>query len=109
MNPEMKELWVKALRSRKFKKGQGRLKTRDGHYCCLGVLCHVTGETDYESDNWLPSWLRLKAKIPHDIEELLGRANDGDLTLSEGKDFRNYTDGEGASFKSIADYIEEHL
>jgi hypothetical protein len=45
MNPEVKALWLDALRSGEYKQGQGRLrKTEDDgtfSYCCLGVLCDL--------------------------------------------------------------------
>lgn len=49
MNPEVKKLWVDALRSGKYKQGQNALATYDldteGYaYCCLGVLCEVARE-----------------------------------------------------------------
>jgi hypothetical protein len=37
--------WAKALESGRYKQGKGRLKTQDGRYCCLGVLCRVQGLT----------------------------------------------------------------
>ena len=46
MHKTLKKNWLKALRSRKYKQGQGRLRI-DGPeqvaYCCLGVLCEVAG------------------------------------------------------------------
>lgn len=35
--------WLKALRSGKYKQGQGMLRDHSGAYCCLGVLCEVLG------------------------------------------------------------------
>lgn len=40
MNPEVKALWVTALRSGEYQQGQGVLRRND-HYCCLGVLCEL--------------------------------------------------------------------
>ena len=39
MKREVMEQWVQALRSGKWKKGESRLESWDGEYCCLGVLC----------------------------------------------------------------------
>ena len=48
MKPEIKDLWVKALRSGDYKQTQGILQRtergRDGEavgFCCLGVLCDL--------------------------------------------------------------------
>jgi hypothetical protein len=43
MNPEIKQEWVKALRSGKFFQATGALSTGGG-YCCLGVLCEIAVE-----------------------------------------------------------------
>jgi hypothetical protein len=41
MDATIKAQWVAALRSGDYTQGQGSLKTRDGSYCCLGVLCAI--------------------------------------------------------------------
>ncbi len=40
MNSKIKEVWVNALRSGKYKQGSGKLRSVTG-YCCLGVLCDL--------------------------------------------------------------------
>lgn len=42
MNPEVKKLWLEALRSGEYKQCKGWLHSRNERgdtYCCLGVLC----------------------------------------------------------------------
>src|SRR6478752_3145258 len=42
MDKKLKAEWLAALRSGKYKQGQGGLHNPDGDtYCCLGVLCDV--------------------------------------------------------------------
>lgn len=41
MNPEVKAKWVAALRSGKYDQGRGQLRSPDGYFCCLGVLCEL--------------------------------------------------------------------
>lgn len=41
MNPNIKALWVEALRSGKYTQGTGALKDEHGFFCCLGVLCDL--------------------------------------------------------------------
>lgn len=49
---EVRQLWVKALRSGEYKQGKECLKTVDGKYCCLGVL------TDLALKNGvIPEWM----------------------------------------------------
>lgn len=42
MNPDIKALWLEALRSGEYKQGVGVLHNEtEDTYCCLGVLCDV--------------------------------------------------------------------
>jgi hypothetical protein len=41
MKKEVANLWIKALRSGKYKQGVCALHTSDNKYCCLGVLCDL--------------------------------------------------------------------
>jgi len=40
MKAEIKKMWVAALKSDKYKQGQGQLK-KGTKFCCLGVLCDL--------------------------------------------------------------------
>ena len=47
MVKEIKDKWVAALRSGKYKQGSGQLhNTMNDTYCCLGVLCAELGVFD---------------------------------------------------------------
>lgn len=37
----IKDKWLKALRSGRYRQGFGRLRTASGGYCCLGVLSKI--------------------------------------------------------------------
>jgi hypothetical protein len=44
MDKKLKAKWVKALRSGKYAQGQTVMfNDNTGAYCCLGVLCEVSG------------------------------------------------------------------
>ena len=98
---ELKDRWLEALRSGKYKKGHYRLRTPDGRYCCLGVLCmtmkHPEGigelsmNTLWECDNYFK------------LRELSG------LELKDTDTLINMNDIEKATFSDIADYIETHI
>lgn len=41
MDARVKKLWVKALRSGKYRQGTGMLRNKRNQFCCLGVLCNL--------------------------------------------------------------------
>lgn len=53
MNKNIAKKWVKALRSGKYKQGEGYLKITDNKgnssHCCLGVLCELYNEEQKRS------------------------------------------------------------
>lgn len=49
MNYNLKTAWIKALRSNKYKQGQGFLR-KNNQYCCLGVLIDL-----YDKNGWQKS------------------------------------------------------
>ena len=100
MNKQAKEKWVNALRSGKHK--QGRRALRDnGCYCCLGVLCEVSGLPYNGHDSFPPvsvcDWAGLLAYNPQ--------------VLIDGKELALTTlnDDYRMSFNEIADLIESQL
>jgi hypothetical protein len=48
MNPEIKALWVAALRGGKYKQGKNKLRSSDNEFCCLGVLCNLHAQAHPE-------------------------------------------------------------
>lgn len=91
-----KKKWLKALRSGKYKQGQGLLKEH-GEYCCLGVACVVAGRKRLanlgmipDSEMRVPKFLRgTEAKVPNKL-----------ITLNDDKRW---------DFKKIATWIEKNL
>jgi hypothetical protein len=46
MKPEIKKMWLEALRSGQYKQGGGALRPHGGNeFCCLGVLCNLHAQT----------------------------------------------------------------
>lgn len=41
MKKKVANIWIKALRSGKYKQGRSTLRTDDDKFCCLGVLCDL--------------------------------------------------------------------
>lgn len=103
MPPDVKAKWLEALRSGRYKQGQGELRTVDNCFCCLGVLCDVldpngwNDQRDHEYDNDI-SGGSLSLTMNHNF---VGVGDEG--TLIE------MNDTEHKSFAQIADYIESNL
>jgi len=113
MKQKIAEKWVKALRSGKYKQTKHSLKDDNG-YCCLGVLCEISGMGEFKKREEL-----LKNKFYQYITET---ETDGVVLpalvmswsgiQSVDGDFRdeNLTamNDCGFSFKKIADIIEKN-
>jgi hypothetical protein len=128
MNPEIKALWLAALRSGEYEQGKGYLN-RSGTFCCLGVLCDLAvkqGVEDlavetkslyggsagsfvtYNSDSGdLPEvvreWAGLDGVSTQEVETWEGSAVKHPLNLVDLNDDKGYT------FAEIADVIERDL
>lgn len=120
MNPEVKTLWVNALRSGDYEQGTHVLRRNAteaetiSEYCCLGVLCELAvkaniipearydgfyytyGVTDDKHSAYLPRIVMRWAGL-NDENPVCG--TDNLVTLNDG----------GYSFEQIADAIEANL
>jgi hypothetical protein len=101
MNPEIKQKWVEALRSGKYKQGYKQLRDENGAYCCLGVLCEVVGKPYTGSHGSLPSSVAELAGVHK--SGLLPKAVENEHFLASVNDYLKY------DFNQIADIIEEQL
>lgn len=52
LRPEVKKLWMDALRSGRYSQGREALR-RDDQFCCLGVLCDLYREF-HPTTRWIP-------------------------------------------------------
>ena len=109
MKSSLKQDWLQALRSGRYKQTIGTLKARDNGktaFCCLGVLCDQAGV----------KWDTLLGPVYNCV---FGDCEGTELT-AEGRKFLGLTsqqhrkliemnDDEHKSFKEIADYIEKHV
>ena len=109
MISEVKQEWLKALRSGKFQQAAGKLRKGQA-YCCLGVLCSLhakkhrvkwrSGQPYFENRICLPeevvAWAGLEGQNP---EVLIGGER---VFLSDLND-------NGLKFDAIAALIEEKI
>ena len=59
MDKKLKAKWIKALKSGKYKKGDGALKKkveRRYTYCCLGVLCDIVNPNRWRKGDAKNNW-----------------------------------------------------
>lgn len=89
-DPDLLARWLTALRSGDYAQGPRRLRGTDGCggdlFCCLGVLCDVDTETEWEpavggwavSGSWSmpPEHLLVAVGLNHGDAILLSRLND---------------------------------
>lgn len=108
MNPEIKEKWLKALRSGKYQQGKNYLYI-DGCYCCLGVLCDLV-----DPEGWVegerPLHQHLKIYLHDDFDTLPSTKmlEKVDLSLYDAQKLSSFND-DGKKFDYIADYIQNNL
>lgn len=127
----MKDKWVAALRSGKYKQSQGKLKHLGGH-CCLGVLQEeISGDVEYVDESWVAApvfttkWCEANGvflDLPERTEYCCPSVmSDNDVAklveLNDGPDYQEEADPEDAavnaeyikSFSIIADWIEKNV
>ena len=128
MNKEVKELWLKALRSGEYKQGRNYLEYTDPlygkKYCCLGVLCDLAvkngvicktdqgrNEIYYETNAGIDNFTNnvLPTKVQNWAEIY---STDGDFNSKEFVDKTMLTelnDSGKYGFNAIANIIEENF
>lgn len=113
MDKELKDKWVKALRSGYYKQTTGIL-CRGGSHCCLGVLCELLKMKRYPIKEPRDDDTYSYSSDGRDTTECIGELSGAVLARIE-LDVKNMSrlihmnDVEGKSFGEIADYIEENL
>jgi hypothetical protein len=115
MKYEIAMKWVEALRSGNYKQGHFGLRyTNDkiDEFCCLGVLCDISGQGEWHKDNFLindssfQQYERKAGLLPNKVMEWAGIQTpdckiykDSLIALNDNKDY---------SFDQIAHYIEKN-
>lgn len=114
MNQEVKEKWVKALRSGEYKQGFRALRRGDA-FCCLGVLCDIFAKEkglDWDADC---RFMDEGGVLPTTVKKWAELSSCNPIAEKENKDqvsleiaFTELND-RGCSFGDIADKIEQNL
>lgn len=114
MLTEPQKRWVAALRGGEFKQCRGQL-SKNGGYCCLGVVCEIFREelslekhelTFGDGYSYNESYQYLPCKVK---EYLALNTTEGYFRKKDGKgEYLSNLNDDGASFEEIADIIEEN-
>lgn len=121
MNPEVKAKWVAALRSGKYQQASGTLND-EGRFCCLGVLCEISGLGawgEHNGDGLIP-YETSKDKetdlAPHSVCDWAGFQEGSNpqlrvptVVIEEEREGLHEHNDAGKTFAEIADAIEEQL
>lgn len=123
MDEQIKEQWVKALRSGDYKQGKTRLETDEG-FCCLGVLCDLAVKAGIierrptaairggVASYGVEGLTREISVLPRLVVDWAGLIDCNPLVRINGHYYHalsHMNDIEGSSFLEIADLIEEQL
>lgn len=118
MNVEWKAKWIAALRSGLYSQTTGVLKDENG-YCCLGVLCDISGLGQWEpwgSQRSPSATYRADGQIPREgllpelVRDTTGLLQSAEPTLSGMNDMHGtYGNARRYEFNAIADWIEANL
>lgn len=126
MNPEVKDKWIKALRSEEYPQTDSCLKDDKG-FCCLGVLTDLAikdgilgdwFQLDDDTNSWAVtstedgiSWDET-AILPHQVAQWAGLESRNPMILPPDEEYHcpiSDPNDSGVPFSKIADIIEEQL
>ena len=128
MKKEVAKKWVKALRSGKYKQGDGclkqtNLKKNKTYHCCLGVLCELYNEqmtkskkkklNDVVDKHGLHSFDKEVEVLPDNVKEWAGlfgkNGSFSDEQINSDNEYASLASMNdlGCSFKEIAKTIEK--
>jgi len=113
MKKTVMKRWVKALRSGKYKQSKRKLKrTSKGKdlYCCLGVLCDISKQGEWENNKYKTSDSLERDVLPPAIMDWAGITEpngnfSADIVID--KFLTDYND-DGCTFEQIANIIEKN-
>ena len=124
MNTDVKLKWIAALRSGEYKQGNGKLRTEDNKYCCLGVLSDLynkeTGKGQWLEDDGNAYSFKTNESVYSSslctLDVMKWAGIDSSACFVDGLDPKiyrartlAYLNDNGTSFKEIAKIIEKHL
>ncbi len=123
MNSQIKQQWIRALKSSHYQQTTKYLRTEQG-FCCLGVLCDLYAK-EHDDVDWDVSnvddvdyeFLNAAQVLPEKVMKWAGLSIDqkdpyyvvADEETRERHIYLSTVNDNGSTFKEIAQLIEEHL
>ena len=105
MKREVKDKWIAALRSGKYKQGTGCLRDIDSNaFCCMGVLCDIVDDS-----KWQPDGDYGRYSYVFGCEYFVGSPPFQILRRTTALKLVALNDYKEWSFNQIADWIEENV
>lgn len=81
MNPEVKEQWLRALRSGEYEQGR-RYLNNNGKFCCLGVLCDLAEKAGVVSSRlWVDGGPGREDTYSENLTEYVANGNDASVSV----------------------------
>ncbi|QGT54356.1 hypothetical protein b3_0112 [Synechococcus phage B3] len=119
MNSRIKEKWIAALRSGEYTQGKKQLHSKEGAFCCLGVLCDLYLKEkglawEDSGDEWYELVYddrRYATVPPISVREWAGtNSADSNFYPRNGSiNLIKHNDELGSDFNKIADVIEAYF
>lgn len=109
MDKALKAKWLEALRSGKYKQGRGKLRSVDDEFCCLGVLCDISGQGQWKMVESEAGYCYFKegerdcCMLPPFMDEF------SDIGAGTEEDLIGLNDIDELSLPGIANWIEENV
>lgn len=66
MIQKLRDEWVRRLESGEYQQGKSWLRTLDGKYCCLGILCEMAVEDSIVTRELVPSHVSTPARYRYE-------------------------------------------
>jgi hypothetical protein len=103
------EPWKRYKQTRSTLKGKISFDGPTG-YCCLGVLCDISGQGEWEGGGYVTSGVGLSfGYLPDEVQEWAGLATNDPAIGDRQADALSYKNDSGATFAEIADLIEQNF
>ena len=106
MDKALKAKWLEALRSGKYKQGRKKLRSEDDEFCCLGVLCDISGQGQWKLE---PSSYCYYKEEERDFYGLPSFMVNIDGARGVWGELVTMNDIDKLSFPEIAEWIEKNI